>query len=56
MCGRYDFFPKEFSDLRIRWNLDEEFPPLKPRYNIAPGQEAPVIVNTDSRKSAELLQ
>jgi putative SOS response-associated peptidase YedK len=56
MCGRYDFSRKEFSDLRIRWNLDEEFPLLKPRYNIAPNQDAPVIINAGGEKSVELLQ
>ena len=43
MCGRYTYFPGEFSDLRLTWNVDEIFG-LKPQYNIAPSQEAPVIV------------
>ena len=30
MCGRYDFTPGEFSDLRIRFNLDKELPEFKP--------------------------
>jgi hypothetical protein len=30
MCGRYDFFPGEFSDLRIRFNLDKDLPLFKP--------------------------
>jgi putative SOS response-associated peptidase YedK len=44
MCGRYTFFPGEFSDLRLIWKVDDDIPLLKPRYNIAPSQEAPVIV------------
>jgi len=56
MCGRYDFSRKEFSDLRIRWNLDRSFPPIEPRYNIAPSQEAPVIINADGGKGVEFLQ
>jgi putative SOS response-associated peptidase YedK len=56
MCGRYDFSPKGFADLRIRWNLDIDFPPVEPRFNIASSQQAPVIINADARKSAELLQ
>jgi len=36
MCGRYDYFPGEFSDLRIRFNLDKDLPEFKPSYNIAP--------------------
>src|SRR5712692_556854 len=56
MCGRYDFSPQGFTDLRIRWNLDIDFPPVEARFNIAPSQQAPVIINADARKSAELLQ
>jgi putative SOS response-associated peptidase YedK len=41
MCGRYDFTPGEFSDLRIRFNLDKELPEFKPSYNISPGQYVP---------------
>ena len=47
MCGRYTYFPKEFADLRIRWNLDPDLPLLQPRYNIAPSHEAPVIVSAE---------
>ena len=50
MCGRYTYFPAEFSDLRLTWNVDEVFGlDLKPRYNIAPTQEAPVIVQADGK-------
>jgi len=27
MCGRYEYHPTEFSDLRIRFNFDKEFKP-----------------------------
>jgi len=43
MCGRYGFSSKEFSDLWIRWDLDGEFPSLKPPSNIAPGRQAPEL-------------
>ena len=56
LCGRYTYFPKEFSDLRVRWHLDRDLPLLKPRYNIAPSQEAPVIINVDGVRSIELFQ
>ena len=29
MCGRYTYFPREFSDLRLTWDVDEVFG-LKP--------------------------
>ncbi len=44
MCGRYAVTPGEFSDLRMRFNL-EEITLFKPRYNIAPTQLAPVVTN-----------
>jgi putative SOS response-associated peptidase YedK len=46
-CGRYEYHPHEFSDLRIRFNLDNNLPEFKPSYNIAPGQQAPVIIRED---------
>ena len=55
MCGRYTFFPREFSDLRVTWNVDEVFG-LKPRYNIAPTQEAPVIVQANGKRTIELFR
>jgi putative SOS response-associated peptidase YedK len=51
MCGRYTYFPGEFSDLRLTWKVDEVFG-LKPRYNIAPSQDAPVIVQSDGKRKA----
>ena len=59
MCGRYDFNSQVSSERsRIRWNLDKDLPLFKPRYNIAiaPQQEAPVIVQADGVRSAELCQ
>ena len=56
MCGRYTYFPREFSDLRLTWNVDEDIPLLKPRYDIAPTQEAPVIVQVDAKRKIELFR
>jgi putative SOS response-associated peptidase YedK len=53
---RKQVFPGEFSDLRLTWKVDGEIPLLKPRYNIAPSQEAPVIVQADGRRRIELFQ
>jgi putative SOS response-associated peptidase YedK len=44
MCGRYEYTPGEFREIRIRWNLDKDVPLFKPCYNIAPGREVAVIV------------
>jgi putative SOS response-associated peptidase YedK len=56
MCGRYTYFPGEFSDLRLTWKVDSEIPLLTPRCNIAPSQEAPVIVEAEGKRSIELFQ
>jgi putative SOS response-associated peptidase YedK len=45
MCGRFTA-SFEFREIRIRWNLQRDFPLFAPRYNIAPSQEVPVIVRT----------
>jgi putative SOS response-associated peptidase YedK len=55
MCGRYTYFPGEFSDLRLTWNVDS-IPLLKPRYNIAPSQDAPVIVQAAGKRTLELFR
>ena len=46
MFARYKVTPGEFADLKVRFNL-EEIPLFKPRYNITPTQQAPVIANVD---------
>jgi putative SOS response-associated peptidase YedK len=35
MCGRFTA-TFEFSDIRVRWNLDRDLAKYKPRFNIAP--------------------
>jgi putative SOS response-associated peptidase YedK len=35
MCGRFTA-TFEFSDIRVRWNLDRDLPKYTPRFNIAP--------------------
>jgi len=47
--------PVKFSDLKARFILDE-IPLFKPRYNIAPTQQAPVIANLDGANRVELFQ
>ena len=42
MCGRFTA-TFEFSDIRIRWNIDRDLPSYKPRFNIAPEQILPTI-------------
>ena len=54
MCGRYTN-TGEIRDIRIQFNLDEIFS-LFPRYNIAPGQNAPVIVNADGVRKLAMMR
>jgi putative SOS response-associated peptidase YedK len=42
MCGRITA-TFEFSDIRVRWNLDRDLPLYTPRFNIAPEQISPTI-------------
>jgi putative SOS response-associated peptidase YedK len=50
------FFPDEFSDLRIRFNLDRDLPDFKPSYNIAPGKDVPVIIRQGDRNVVKLMR
>ncbi len=43
MCGRYGFSVKNAKDVYERFDVYNELPDFKPRYNIAPGQQNPVI-------------
>ena len=46
MCGRYTVV--NTKKLKARFNLDDTlYKELKPNYNVAPGQELPVIVHDD---------
>ena len=56
MCGRYDYTPGEFRDIRIRWNLDNDLPQFKPTYNMAPGKDVPVIVREGERNQMKLMR
>jgi hypothetical protein len=47
MCGRFTIVPT--VDFHERFGLPEG-PAIGPRYNVAPGQEAPVIVRSDGNQ------
>jgi len=56
MCGRYTYYPGEFSDLRIPFKLAEPFLQFKQRFNIAPGQTAPIIVAKEDGNILEMYR
>ena len=43
MCGRYGFSVKNAKDVYERFDTYNELEDFKPRWNIAPGQQNPVI-------------
>jgi putative SOS response-associated peptidase YedK len=50
MCGRFTLHTPE-SRLKEVFNLDQsESLGLKPRYNISPSQQVPIIRDTDTRR------
>src|SRR5262245_47799675 len=57
MCGRFTA-TFEFSDIRIRWNLDRDLPKYTPRFNIAPetSPNIPVIVRHRNANECRLMQ
>ncbi len=54
MCGRYTLTRKP-ENLIFRFDLKTEGAELRPRYNIAPGQNAPVIAD-DGGRSLRMMQ
>jgi putative SOS response-associated peptidase YedK len=46
MCGRFTA-SFEFREIKLLFNVQRDIPLLSPRYNIAPSQEVPVIVQKD---------
>jgi hypothetical protein len=53
MCGRYTYFLRKFSDLRLTWKVDS-LPILKPPFNIAGCSGSIVEVESLIPKSFEL--
>jgi putative SOS response-associated peptidase YedK len=56
MCGRITA-TFEFSDIRIRWNLDRDLPLYTPRFNIAPetSSNIPVIIRQRGGNECTLM-
>ena len=55
MCGRFTA-TFTFRDLKVRFNLQGVLPELAPRYNIAPTQQAGVIVSSAGRPEVTLMR
>jgi putative SOS response-associated peptidase YedK len=57
MCGRFAA-TFEFSDIRVRWNLDRDLPLYTPRFNVAPESSStiPVIVRHGGGNECRLMR
>jgi len=57
MCGRFTA-TFEFSDIRVRWNLDRDLPNYTPRFNAAPetSPNIPVIVRQKGVNECRFMQ
>ena len=55
MCGRYSF-AKDLSELAALIDFICRAPFFAPRYNIAPRQQAPVIVRAKGQTEAKLMR
>ena len=56
MCGRFTT-TFEFSDIRVRWNLDRDLPKYTPRFNVGPetSHNIPVIVRHKASNESRLM-
>jgi SOS response associated peptidase (SRAP) len=56
MCGRITA-TFEFSDIRVRWNLDRDLPKYTPRFNVAPetSPNIPVIIRQKGVNECRLM-
>ena len=55
MCGRFTA-SFEFRDIKLLFNLQRDLSLFAPRYNIAPSQEVPVIVQNDGVNELKLMK
>jgi putative SOS response-associated peptidase YedK len=55
MCGRYGFSVKNAKDVYERFDTSNELADFKPRYNIAPGQQNPVITKHSPNQISRMV-
>ena len=54
MCGRFSA-TFTFREIKLRWNLQSDLS-FEPRYNIAPSESVPVIVQGEAGNEAQLMK
>jgi putative SOS response-associated peptidase YedK len=55
VCGRFSA-SFQFGEIKVRWNLQRDFPLFTARYNIAPSQEVPIIVRNEDRNEIKPMR
>ena len=55
MCGAYGISVKKIQDLIDRFDIVNTLEDFKPRWNVRPGQENPVIVNHENKEIEYML-
>jgi putative SOS response-associated peptidase YedK len=55
MCGRYGFSVKNAKDVYERFDIYNELPDFKPRWNITPGQQNPVITRHSPNQISRMV-
>ena len=55
MCGRFTA-SFEFREIKVRYNLQRDLPLFARRYNIAPSQEVPVIIQNRGTNELKIMR
>ncbi len=55
MCGRFTA-SFEFREIKVRFRLQTDLPLLARRYNIAPSQEVPVIIQNGGKNELKIMR
>jgi putative SOS response-associated peptidase YedK len=55
MCGRYGFSVKNARDVYERFDTSNELSDFTPRWNIAPGQQNPVITRHSPNQISRMV-
>jgi putative SOS response-associated peptidase YedK len=55
MCGRFTA-SFEFREIKVRYNLQQDLPCFGRRFNIAPSQEVPVIIQNGGKNELKMMR
>ena len=55
MCGRFTA-SFEFREIKVRYSLQQDLPCFGRRFNIAPSQEVPVIIQNGGKNELKMMR